>query len=163
MSAPVPWPIETEEKAVQLWSEGHSATMIAVAIDRSRNAVIGKLNRIGVIPSGRTTLVRVYTPRAPKPPREKPRRPIGRPRLAPSLKAARKRIKRVVRPAMPLPDKDAQRTDLISLMELNGKTCRWPIGHPKTPGFGFCGHGVRDGFVYCPEHCERAFQFMEVR
>lgn len=45
-----------------------------------------------------------------------------------------------------------------SLLDLNDKVCRWPMGHPGEPDFHFCGQDVNPGFPYCVEHCGRAFQ-----
>ncbi|MCP9222585.1 GcrA cell cycle regulator [Erythrobacter sp. LQ02-29] len=48
--------------------------------------------------------------------------------------------------------------DKTSLLDLNDKICRWPMGHPGEPDFHFCGEPVNPGFPYCVEHCGRAFQ-----
>lgn len=45
----------------------------------------------------------------------------------------------------------------IRLLDLNDTTCRWPLGDPQQPGFGFCGCAVKDGSVYCAEHHARAY------
>jgi len=45
-----------------------------------------------------------------------------------------------------------------SLLELNDKICKWPIGHPGEPDFHFCGQKVNAGFPYCLEHCSVAYQ-----
>ena len=48
--------------------------------------------------------------------------------------------------------------DKTSLLELNDRICRWPMGHPGEPDFHFCGVKVNPGFPYCVEHCGRAYQ-----
>ena len=40
----------------------------------------------------------------------------------------------------------------IKLMELRSYHCRWPIGDPKEPDFGFCGSPADFGKPYCDEH-----------
>ena len=57
-------------------------------------------------------------------------------------------------PAKPSPE-IANKT---SLLELNDRICRWPMGHPGEADFHFCGEKVNPGFPYCVEHCGRAFQ-----
>jgi GcrA cell cycle regulator len=57
-------------------------------------------------------------------------------------------------PAKPSPEM-AEKT---SLLELNDRVCRWPMGHPGEPDFHFCGEKVNPGFPYCVEHCGRAYQ-----
>lgn len=48
--------------------------------------------------------------------------------------------------------------DKTSLLDLNERVCRWPMGHPGEPDFHFCGQAVNPGFPYCVEHCGRAYQ-----
>jgi GcrA cell cycle regulator len=45
-----------------------------------------------------------------------------------------------------------------SLLDLNDRVCRWPMGHPGEADFHFCGEKVNPGFPYCVEHCGRAYQ-----
>jgi len=45
-----------------------------------------------------------------------------------------------------------------SLLDLNERVCRWPMGHPGEPDFHFCGEKVNPGFPYCVQHCGRAYQ-----
>jgi GcrA cell cycle regulator len=45
-----------------------------------------------------------------------------------------------------------------SLLDLNDRICRWPMGHPGEPDFHFCGDKVNPGFPYCVDHCGRAYQ-----
>ena len=52
----------------------------------------------------------------------------------------------------------AEIADKTSLLELNDRVCRWPMGHPGEPDFHFCGDKVNPGFPYCVEHCGRAYQ-----
>ncbi|MBA3940594.1 MAG: GcrA cell cycle regulator [Sphingopyxis sp.] len=57
-------------------------------------------------------------------------------------------------PAKPSPEI----ADKTSLLDLNDRICRWPMGHPGEPDFHFCGVAVNPGFPYCVEHCGRAYQ-----
>ncbi|MBO9670077.1 MAG: GcrA cell cycle regulator [Sphingobium sp.] len=52
----------------------------------------------------------------------------------------------------------AEVADKTSLLDLNEKICKWPMGHPGEPDFHFCGDKVNPGFPYCVEHCGRAYQ-----
>ena len=45
-----------------------------------------------------------------------------------------------------------------SLLDLNDKICKWPLGHPGEPDFHFCGQPINTGFPYCLEHCSIAYQ-----
>ncbi len=45
-----------------------------------------------------------------------------------------------------------------TLLDLNDRICKWPIGHPGEPDFHFCGDKVNPGFPYCVSHCGHAYQ-----
>ncbi len=57
-------------------------------------------------------------------------------------------------PAKPSPE-IANKT---SLLDLNDRICKWPLGHPGEPDFHFCGDPVNPGFPYCVAHCGLAYQ-----
>ena len=57
-------------------------------------------------------------------------------------------------PAKPSPEV----ADKTSLLELNDRICKWPMGHPGEPDFHFCGSPSNPGFPYCVEHCGVAYQ-----
>src|SRR5262245_58744773 len=44
----------------------------------------------------------------------------------------------------------------VSLLELTEKTCRWPLGDPRIPDFGFCGATPVAGQPYCVHHLRLA-------
>lgn len=46
---------------------------------------------------------------------------------------------------------------ISTVMRLRPGVCRWPIGHPKEPAFGFCGRpsGVS---IYCIHHQGLAYR-----
>ena len=48
--------------------------------------------------------------------------------------------------------------DKTSLLDLNDRICKWPMGHPGEPDFHFCGNASNPGFPYCVEHCGVAYQ-----
>ena len=57
-------------------------------------------------------------------------------------------------PAKPSPEV----ADKTSLLDLNDRICKWPMGHPGEPDFHFCGAPANPGFPYCVEHCGVAYQ-----
>jgi GcrA cell cycle regulator len=52
----------------------------------------------------------------------------------------------------------AEIAEKTSLLDLNDRICKWPLGHPGEPDFHFCGTKVNPGFPYCVEHCGLAYQ-----
>ncbi|TVV75031.1 GcrA family cell cycle regulator [Sphingomonas solaris] len=68
-------------------------------------------------------------------------------------------------PATPAPPRrlvpakpSAEMAGKTSLLELNDKICKWPLGHPGEPDFHFCGQPNNPGFPYCLDHCSVAYQ-----
>ena len=57
-------------------------------------------------------------------------------------------------PAKPSPEI----ADKTSLLDLNDRICKWPMGHPGEPDFHFCGEPANPGFPYCVQHCGVAYQ-----
>jgi GcrA cell cycle regulator len=57
-------------------------------------------------------------------------------------------------PAKPSPEIAGK----TSLLDLNDRICKWPLGHPGEPDFHFCGGPVNPGFPYCVTHCGQAYQ-----
>jgi GcrA cell cycle regulator len=101
-------------------------------------------------------------PVPPAPAQAAPSQPVataaqpGAPRAAVSAAAA-PAVSRPSRP--PASPRDPQKTgDKVSLLELNDRICKWPVGHPDEPDFHFCGKPVNPGFPYCSEHCLVAYQ-----
>ncbi len=57
-------------------------------------------------------------------------------------------------PAKPSPEV----ADKTSLLDLNDRICKWPMGHPGEPDFHFCGQPANPGYPYCVAHCGVAYQ-----
>jgi GcrA cell cycle regulator len=128
------WTDEKVERLSQLWKEGFSAAHIARDMgDVTRNAVIGKLDRMGLTASsgGRVARVVPRTPRA----RRKP-----------------------VVPRVALEDIKPLAADDLSVMTVKSHHCRWPVDRPGTEGTQFCGQPKdgpnKDGVssAYCAAH-----------
>ncbi|MBO9546962.1 GcrA family cell cycle regulator [Caulobacter sp.] len=145
------WPEARVLELKCLWSDGLSAARIAKVLGGvSRNAVIGKVHRLGLAgrptpspPAGRRPTTPTRAARAastPKPP------PPPRPPSAPQA-ARRPRHAEVAQASGPY----------APLWLLGPGACRWPIGDPRGAGFGFCGAPtVRR--PYCDDHRGRAYR-----
>lgn len=153
----------TDERIValrKLWAEGHSASQIAKQLGGvTRNAVIGKVHRLGL--SGRATPSRPVK-RPPRLARPKPNFPaersvIAAPEAEPAQEAVRPAI--VQRPAVPATLPPALTADgaPATILTLRDSMCKWPIGDPADPKFAFCGRKSECG-PYCAEHATLAFQ-----
>ena len=140
MPCPSPWTDDRVEVLTKLWREGRSAAAIARDLGGvTRNAVLGKIHRLGL--SGRAIPARPGT-RRPRPPKaERPAR-VRRP---PVLQAW---------PAVVEPVPMEGTADIVSV---GAHACRWPIGDPKAPGFMLCGRRAERG-AYCAAHGAIAYR-----
>lgn len=151
------WNDERVDLLKKLWSEGLSASQIAGRIGGvSRNAVIGKVHRLGL--SGRATTSRT-SPSRPRPRIASVRRP-PKPKFAQIGNSALRSIYAVeAEPFMPaLEEIEIPLAERKTLQDLTEKCCRWPIGDPQTVEFHFCNRNKVEGLPYCEHHARRAFQ-----
>lgn len=154
------WTDERVELLKKLWGEGLSASQIAGRLGNvTRNAVIGKVHRLGL--SGRATTSRM-----------KSHRP--RPRMA-AKRTAKTRFSPLGNPAFralyaeaeiyqaPVEELVIPPNERKYIQTLTECSCRWPIGDPQTPEFHFCGKNKVPGLPYCEFHARRAFQPPQTR
>lgn len=176
------WTDERVETLKKMWGEGQSASQIAKELGGvTRNAVIGKVHRLGL--SNRATTSEADAEPAKK---AKPKAPVktsvaelaeaanSTPPPAPS--AARRAIIPAGQPLPPQPSLNEispealakvseveKKAKKLTLMELTERTCKWPVGDPATDDFWFCGLPVMQGKPYCEAHVGVAFQPMSAR
>jgi GcrA cell cycle regulator len=136
----------------KLWLEGQSASQIAKQLGGgvTRNAVIGKVHRLGL--SGRAA------PSQParatfRPARPRPAQPTQAPSAPRRIEAVQPRP--AAAPSVPAPMPDLPGT--ATVMTLGAHMCKWPIGDPSSNEFSFCGRRSSEG-VYCVEHARVAYQ-----
>jgi GcrA cell cycle regulator len=152
----------TEERVTvlkKLWAEGHSASQIAKQLGGvTRNAVIGKVHRLGL--SGRATPSRPVK-RPPRLARPKPRvMPDGTVKTpTPAVPERTDLLRPAERSAMvaALPPLEQSDGAPASILTIRDSMCKWPIGDPADPKFAFCGRKSDCG-PYCSEHAKVAFQ-----
>lgn len=177
-----PWTEEKIAELTKLWREGRSAALIAQALgpDFTRMSVLGKLHRLGLShlskggPASRYTRLRSTAETERKHPTVAPTPAIAaRSPVDPEKRSVAGRIadsgivmrmkaqaEPQAREAPPhceivdLPPED--RPDRIGILELRHSSCRWPLGEPSAPDFGYCGRTSIEGKPYCAEHHARA-------
>jgi len=182
---PMAWTDDRVEQLKTLWTEGMSASQIAKELGGvTRNAVIGKVHRLGL--SSRNQ----GKPEAA----EKPAEPAAAPVVEKVVRAPEPEAPAREEPAAgPVKDSEESTADVpaavaapegmvtipsenqvdiaeidrdahkLSLMELTERTCKWPIGDPSRGEFYFCGHPVVAGKPYCKGHTAAAYQPMSSR
>lgn len=144
------WTDERVEELKRLHADGGSAAQIAAMMKApSRNAVIGKLLRLGITGEMRPAKKWPQQRQARRPRRTGQHtitnirnRPDPRTLPSPSL------------PAEPPPVPDMKR---VSLLELTDQMCKWPVGDPRDKDFCFCGTEPYNGLPYCGYHARVAY------
>lgn len=160
------WTDERVELLKKLWSDGLSASQIAAELGGvTRNAVIGKVHRLGL--SGRE---KPGSGNAAKPRKAAPARPAPRPMAMPMFRGnAALALGEALPMAEPyrLPAVAAVRVPVeiafacapVTIMDLREGMCRWPLGDPTSAEFRFCGSkSAIAGTPYCPHHSGIAYQ-----
>ena len=144
----------TDERIAQLkagWEGGMTASQIAESLGEgvTRNAVIGKAHRLGL----------ESRPSPVKNADETVAAPVAKPvTVAPQPAAVSLAPATVARPVAARKPARTGKAARTTLLDLNEKICKWPIGHPSDADFHFCGKGAQAGFPYCTEHCLIAYQ-----
>jgi GcrA cell cycle regulator len=155
------WNDERVETLKKLWAEGFSASQIAAQLGGvTRNAVIGKVHRLGL--AGRAKPATASGSGASAARQRKPRG------ASPGLRVSRAAVRGNTalaqayeiefEPEPELSDNVIPLGQRRSLLELNETTCRWPIGDPGNPDFFFCGGQTIASLPYCAYHARLAYQ-----
>ena len=143
------WTDDRVEALKKLWLDGHSASQIAKQLGGvTRNAVIGKVHRLGL--SGRAA------PSKPARPETAAYKPV---RTARPVAAAPAPVRRC-EPSPPVPVMRPERVETpgsATVLTLGSSMCKWPIGDPSSDDFTFCGGRATQG-VYCATHAAVAYQ-----
>jgi len=153
------WTDERVETLKRLWQEGLSASQIAAELGGiTRNAVIGKVHRLGLSGRGQPTTT-IKRQRRVHPPAARRTRAvaIGNLALRTNLDAF---AEADLRPRRDVVVPIAKRLSIFALTE---RTCKWPIGDPGHEDFHFCGHDSLEGGPYCEYHAGVAYQVPEPR
>ncbi|GHA52590.1 hypothetical protein GCM10008927_17670 [Amylibacter ulvae] len=188
------WTDDRVEVLKKMWGEGKSASQIAKELGGvTRNAVIGKVHRLGLSNRATTTKAPAKKPAAAAKPKaasapKTKAAPASSNKPAPKVAAEtplpinavnippRKPIIKAGQPLPPQPSTNeiseealtkaaevVKKAKKLHLMELTEKTCKWPVGDPATDDFWFCGLGTETGKPYCEAHNAVAFQPMSAR
>lgn len=149
------WTDDRVELLRKLWAEGLSASQVAARLGGiTRNAVIGKVHRLGLEGRARAgqggKRAEAETEEAPGP--------------EAGAGSAARNIEADLASVVPLPSQAVGGIPALpdqgklTLLNLTEQTCKWPIGDPGTAGFHFCGQRAELGLPYCAAHARIAYQ-----
>ena len=182
----------TDERVAQLsrqWMDGKSASQIATALGAglTRNAVIGKVHRLGLAGRIKSTTAAPGVAEAVNGARmntdeasmvevaDAPRRAAPPPNIAasssaPAFAVASARVQGNTALAMAEAPAEAARLARapdevvvpmslkVTIVELRETMCKWPIGDPASSEFRYCGSPSPTGTPYCQYHGKLAYQ-----
>ena len=162
--ASVGWTPAILNKMKTLLEKGMSTAEIGKKIGMSKNAVVGKLNRLGwnsksvanankKAPAKKEIVVKVKP--AKKEPAKKAPVPVVK---AKKSEPAPKVSEKGTGSKKNLVAHQHMIQHAVELAMLRSDQCRWPIGNPDSEKFHFCGAKVFPGKPYCYEHCRTAYQ-----
>jgi GcrA cell cycle regulator len=180
------WTDERVETLKKLWLDGLSASQIAKQLGGvTRNAVIGKVHRLGL--SGRASPSQPAHPvfKAPRPARPAAGAvPIARrAAVAAGVVVEQKTVVVAAAPApkptpataapallapaaeiiaeSPVEGRAVARVEergSATVLTLGARMCKWPIGDPSSDEFTFCGRRNSEDGPYCQDHARVAYQ-----
>jgi GcrA cell cycle regulator len=161
------WTDERVELLRQLWLDGKSASQISAQLGHgvTRNAVIGKVHRLGLAGRAKAPSSTASPPRAASAPRMSPR---------PASSGARTAVRGATalalavepmldtRPVFQEDDVVVPMSLRVTIIDLKEAMCRWPLGDPTSADFRYCGSPAASG-PYCVHHGKLAYQPVQDR
>jgi len=180
------WDSGMLKKLKALVGKGLSTAEMGKKLGMSKNAVVGKLNRLGwnakaaepadkpadkktVTKSSDAPKAKKTTPVSKKPVVQKKEKTLSKQTVEKDTKktVAEKPavvLTKEIKTASKKTKKDLALHELLvqhalQMANLKPNQCRWPIGDPDSDNFHFCGEPVFSGKPYCYEHCRQAYQF----
>ena len=152
------WTSERIELLKRSLYAGLSCGQTAREIGVTRNAVIGKMSRLGLSQPkdviGRQLEQRRAARLAPRNSKD-----LALKKSAPEhLRPSEMLMVTFRRPQPPAEDISIYNGRRCTLLELSQGKCRWPINNPGAQDFCFCGNEPLKGLPYCPGHARIAYR-----
>lgn len=158
------WTDENLELLRGLAKNGLSASQIASKMGfATRNAIIGKLHRLGIV-SKKVNKFDPYDGKVRHRATGSQIKPVNvNPQKVHAHYTRKHRLRLEFPDTSPKPptyiaatayDEAIPQEQRLTLLQLNGHTCRWPVGSPTESDFFFCGAFTNS--VYCPHHTTRS-------
>jgi GcrA cell cycle regulator len=153
------WTSERIERLKRCLHAGLSCGQIAREIGVTRNAVIGKMNRLGLSRPKHVISEQLEQRRAAR---------LARPKTPGTWRPKHPRLNIFTQHEMliagfPRPQPRAEDIPIYNgrgctLFELSQMKCRWPISNPGAEDFCFCGNEPVKGLPYCLGHARIAYR-----
>jgi GcrA cell cycle regulator len=174
------WTDERVELLSRLWLEGRSASQIATALGGglTRNAVIGKVHRLGLAgrvksgaperaaEDGDANSAGMVAEVAAAPRRAAPRASVAAAPILTTARAVLGNTALAVAEARAEAPQTARAPEevvvplslKVTIVELRESMCKWPLGDPSSSEFRYCGSPAHASTPYCQYHGKLAYQ-----
>ena len=136
------WTEEKVAKLKELWGKNTASEIAGIIGGVSRNAVIGKANRLKL-----SAKIKTRTANS-----KSEFQNLNDEGIAKTRKVRKSKFKSLII------EKDFEPENPKQLEELDEDSCKWPIGHPDENTFYFCGRTSLKDFSYCKLHLLYAYQ-----
>ena len=165
------WTDEIVEQLKQHWTDGKSASQIAGLLGNglTRNAIIGKVHRLGLAGRAKTPGANVPRPRRlPPPPAHRMAGPQRLASAAPRMMRGATALAIAPQALAEVEEEQAFESVVVpmslrvTILELKESMCRWPLGDPSSAEFRYCGSPKASG-PYCAYHGGLAYQPVQER
>jgi GcrA cell cycle regulator len=163
------WTDDRVELLRQMWLDGRSASQISAALGGglTRNAVIGKVHRLGLAgraksPTGQGEAAAPRLEAAPR--RAAAPRPSAATMVSQPMTQGATALAMV---AQAEPELHTVRIEeqvvipmslRVTIVDLKESMCKWPLGDPTSPDFRYCGSQATGAGPYCQHHGKVAYQ-----
>lgn len=169
---PIVWTDETIAKLRELMAAGHSARTAGAVLGCTKNAIIGKMGRLGIQSThsnGRDekALKVSDAPKKPAPAKPTPAPSATLPPLpsisAPPFRIAQRPVIRRFNPArrfppvIPVATPEAGTATTVVFQPRRPRACSWPMWGTTRPTHVYCDEDTVQGRVYCGKHCATAY------
>lgn len=175
------WDSVMLKKLKSLMGKGLSTSEIGKRLGMSKNAVVGKLNRLGwnskaggVATADKSAAPSKKSGKAATGAKKSAKTVSGGKSAAKKTETAKTAVKKAavsnaasskkssgggknLNKTLAMHQRIIQHS--LEMANLKPNQCRWPIGDPDSEKFHFCGAPVFVGKPYCYEHCKQAYQF----
>ena len=152
------WSSELIEQMTRHFHAGLSCSQIAGEIGVTRNAVIGKMHRLGLTRPRELATAQMEHRRAARLARAKSPKNWRPKRSRVSISDQHEMLAEAFPASEPVEQIPIFNGCGCTLLELGQAQCRWPISTPGAADFCFCGNEPVQGLPYCPGHARMAYR-----